>query len=791
VSAEAAAPPAEQVLPVLPLKNTVLFPFLFAPYSVGRPQSVAAVEAALAEEEKTIVVVAQRPSEVEQPSASDLFSVGTRAVIKKMARSSEETLELLVQGLERVNLTRIELRESYFEAHVQPWPLPNDSSTEVDALYRSVVDLATKAIQIVQPQALENFQQMLAGTPDALRLVFLLGSMLSLDVEKEQSLLECKSRLEALQLLHGYLAHEVQVLELRQKITSQAQSEISKEQRDYLLRQQLRAIQEELGEKSPEQAEVDDLRRRLKEADMPDEVRKEAERSLGRLERLPPQAPDYQVARSHLELILELPWRKSSTDELDLERTRTILDEDHFDLADIKQRILEHLAVLKLNPNAKAPILCFVGPPGVGKTSLGQSIARSMGRKFERMSLGGMHDEAELRGHRRTYIGAMPGRIIQAIRRAGVNNPMLMLDEVDKLGRDFRGDPASALLEILDPAQNHTFRDNYLDLPFDLSHVFFITTANSLDPVPGPLRDRLEILRLSGYTEEEKVEIAKRYLIPRVYQETGIKPEQVMIPDETIRRVIQQYTREAGCRQLERTLARLMRKAAVRFAQGPADPVTITPDKLAENLGPEIFLPETVRRQLPAGVATGLAWTEAGGDVLYIETTLLPHSRRLRLTGQLGKVMRESARTAQSFVWSHATELGIPPNLLRTSGVHIHVPAGAVPKDGPSAGVALVTALTSLYTGMPVRSDSAMTGEISLSGLVLPVGGIKEKTLAARRAGLKRVILPRDNQKDVRDLPEQVRQDLQLIFAERIEEVLAAAIPDLHLATAVGISAER
>ncbi|HLW68487.1 MAG TPA: endopeptidase La [Gemmataceae bacterium] len=782
MSDESAAPPAEQVLPVLPLKNTVLFPFLFAPYSVGRPQSVAAVEAALAEEEKTIVVVAQRPTEAEQPGINDLYSVGTRAVIKKMARASEETLELLVQGIERVNLTRVELRDSYLEAHVQASPLPNDSSTEVDALYRSVIDLATKAIQIVQPQALENFQQMLAGTPDALRLVFLLGSMLSLDVEKEQSLLECKTRLEGLQLLHGYLAHEVQVLELRQKITTQAQTEISKEQRDYLLRQQLRAIQEELGEKSPEQAEVDDLRRQLKEAELPEEVRKEAERSLGRLERLPPQAPDYQVARSHLELILELPWRKSSTDELDLDRTRKILDEDHFDLADIKQRILEHLAVLKLNPKAKAPILCFVGPPGVGKTSLGQSIARSMGRKFERMSLGGMHDEAELRGHRRTYIGAMPGRIIQAIRRAGVNNPMLMLDEVDKLGRDFRGDPASALLEILDPAQNHTFRDNYLDLPFDLSHVFFITTANSLDPVPGPLRDRLEILRLSGYTEEEKLEIAKRYLVPRVYQETGIKPEQVTIPDETIRRVIQQYTREAGCRQLERTLARLMRKAAVRFAQGPAEPVTITPDKLAEDLGPEIFLPETVRRQLPAGVATGLAWTEAGGDVLYIETTLLPHSHRLRLTGHLGAVMRESARTAQSFVWSHAAELGIAPQLLRTSGVHIHVPAGAVPKDGPSAGVALVTALTSLYTGFPVRSDTAMTGEISLSGLVLPVGGIKEKTLAARRAGLKRVILPRDNQKDMRDLPEQVRHDLQLIFAERIEEVLAAAIPDLHLA---------
>jgi ATP-dependent Lon protease len=560
---------------------------------------------------------------------------------------------------------------------------------------------------------------------------------------------------------------------------------MTKQQREYMLRQQMQAIQEELGEMSPEKAEVDDLRRRLAEAELPDEVRKEADRELNRLERLPPAAPDHQVIRTYLDFILELPWRKSSPEVLDqpvetqnmLAHARRVLDEDHYDLQDVKERILENLAVLKLNPKAKAPILCFAGPPGVGKTSLGQSIARALGRTFERLSLGGLHDEAELRGHRRTYIGAMPGRILQALRRAGVNNPLVMLDEVDKLGRDYRGDPANALLEILDPAQNNTFRDNYLDLPFDLSHVFFITTANTLDTIPRPLLDRMEVLRLSGYSEEEKAEIARRFLLPRQLRETGLTAEQLTFQPEAVQRIISRYTREAGVRELERTLGRVARKVARRFAEGRTEPVTVRAEDLADLLGPERVRPERFRKQLPPGVSTGLAWTEAGGEVLYIEASLLRDGRGLRLTGQLGAVMRESARAAQSFVWSHAEPFGIDPELFRHAGVHVHVPAGAVPKDGPSAGVAMVTALTSLYTNTPVRSDMAMTGEITLTGLVLPVGGIKEKVLAARRAGIRHVILPRDNEPDLRELPDNVRGEMEFTLAERIEDVLQAALP--------------
>ena len=765
-------------LPVLPLKNTVLFPYLFAPLSVGRPGSVAAVEAALAQEDKTLVAVTQTDGDGDTLGPDDLFKIGTKAVIKKFARN-EDALELMVQGLERVTIVRFETGGDFLKAVVEPLPLPEDTGPEVDALFRSVIETATKAIEIAQPAALPGFQQMVVNTPDPIRLVYLLGSMLSLDVQKEQALLAANSRQEALQLLHGYLTHEVQVLGLRQKIASQAQTEINREQRDYVLRQQLRAIQDELGEKSPEQAEVEVLRQRVQEADLPDEVRKEANRALGRLDRIPAAAPDHQVTRTHLELILELPWRKGTTDDLDLTKARTILDEDHYDLNDVKQRILEHLAVLKLNPAAKAPILCFVGPPGVGKTSLGQSIARALGRNFERMSLGGLHDEAELRGHRRTYIGAMPGRIIQAIRRAGVNNPLLMLDEVDKLGRDFRGDPSSALLEILDPAQNHTFRDNYLDLPFDLSKVFFVATANDLAPLPRPLLDRMEVLRLSGYSEEEKFEIARRYIVPRVFKDTGIKTELLSLPDETLRRIISRYTREAGCRQLERTVGRLFRKLAVRFADGSTEPVTVSPESLSEYLGPEYFLPEKRRQELPPGVVNGLAWTESGGEVLTIEATILRGTRRLRLTGQLGKVMRESAKAAMSYIWSHAAALGIDQELVQHSGVHIHVPAGAVPKDGPSAGVALVSALASVFIGIPARSDTAMTGEITLSGLVLPIGGVKEKVLAARRAGMKRVLLPRDNEKDARDIPENVRAEMEIVFVERIDDVLTAILPGL------------
>jgi ATP-dependent Lon protease len=765
-----------QVLPVLPLKNTVLFPHLFIPLSVGRPHSLAAVEAALATEEKTFVVVAQREDVHEQPDLAELYTIGTRAVVKKMARG-EGVIELIVQGVERVTLLKAEQIEPYLKVRVRPLPLPVDTGAEVEAMARAVGDLAAKVLELAQIQPPVTIQQMLAQTQDPLRFAYLLGSMLSLDVGKEQALLEAPTRAEALRLLHGYLQHEVQVLELRKKISSQVETEMSRQQREYMLRQQMEAIRDELGEKNPEKAELDELRRRLTEANLPDEVRKEAERELGRLERIPPAAPDYQLTRSYLELVLELPWQKATTDVLDLVHTRKVLDEDHFDLAEVKERILEDLAVLKLNPQARAPILCLVGPPGVGKTSLGQSIARALGRKFERMSLGGLHDEAELRGHRRTYIGAMPGRLIQAIRRAGVNNPVLMLDEIDKLGRDFRGDPASALLEVLDPAQNNTFRDNYLDLPFDLSKVLFITTANSLDPIPGPLLDRMEILRLSGYSEEEKMEIARRFLLPRQLSETGLTAEQLRIEPEALRLIIGRYTREAGVRELERALGRVARKVARRFAEGQTEPVSVKPDDLHDLLGRERVRPERSRKQLQPGVSTGLAWTEAGGDVLYIEAVLLPDGKGLHLTGQLGDVMRESARAARSFVWSHAEALGIDPDLFRHAGVHIHVPAGAVPKDGPSAGVALVTALTSLYTRTPVRADVAMTGEITLTGLVLPVGGIKEKVLAARRAGMRHIILPKENEEDLRQLPDNVREELTFTLAERIEEVLQAALP--------------
>jgi ATP-dependent Lon protease len=764
------------VLPVLPLKNTVLFPHLFMPLAVGRPNSMAAIEAVLATEEKSFVVAAQRDADNEQPGLDDLYPVGTRAVIKKMARG-EGVIELIVQGMERVSILKAEQTEPYIRARVQPLPEPTDTGTEVEATYRATIDLAGRVLELAQVQVPVNIQQLVAQTQDPLRFAYMIGSMLSLDVPREQKLLEAPTRAEALRLLHGYLNHEVQVLELRKQISTQAESEMSKQQREYMLRQQMQAIQQELGEKNPEKAEVDELRRRLNEADLPDEVRKEAERELGRLERLPTAAPDYQVARTYLDFILELPWKKTTTDIIDLGHARQVLDEDHYDLRDIKDRILEDLAVLKLNPEAKAPILCLVGPPGVGKTSLGQSIARSLGRKFERMSLGGLHDEAELRGHRRTYIGAMPGRLLQAIRRAGVKNPVLMLDEIDKLGRDYRGDPASAMLEVLDPAQNNQFRDNYLDLPFDLSKVFFITTANNLDTIPRPLLDRMEIIRLSGYSEEEKMQIAERYLLPRRLKESGLTAEQLKIQPEALRRIIGRYTREAGVRELERTLGRVARKVARRFAEGQTEPVNVAAGDLTELLGPERVRPEHFRKELPPGVSTGLAWTESGGDVLYVEATLLRDGRGLRLTGQLGEVMKESARAALSFVWSHAESLGIDPDLFRHSGVHVHVPAGAVPKDGPSAGVALATALASLYTGVPVRNDVAMTGEITLTGLVLPVGGIKEKVLAARRAGIRHVILPRDNEMDLRELPDNVREEMQFTLAERIEDVLSAALP--------------
>ncbi|MCS6817082.1 MAG: endopeptidase La [Blastocatellia bacterium] len=765
-------------LPVLPLRNTVVFPFMPVPLVVGRRRSVAAVESAVATEERWLVAVAQRRQVEDEPAPEDLYTVGTLVVVKKMLRTSEDTIQILVQGMERVRVLEYRQGERYLSAQVEVMELPEEESLEIEALHRNILDLLQRGLNLLPNVPQEIATAITTSTDDPVRLAFTLAALLNLEVEKEQALLEAPTRRELLRLIHRYLAREIDILELRRKVAGEAQAEMDRAQREYFLRQQLKAIQRELGEEEPEMAEVNLLRERLEATDLPDEVRAEAERELRRMERLPATAPDYHVIRTYLEWILELPWRKSTEDNLDLEHARQILEEDHYDLEEVKDRILEFLAVLKLKPGAKSPILCFVGPPGVGKTSLGQSIARALGRRFERMSLGGVRDEAELRGHRRTYVGALPGRIIQALRRAGTNNPVLMLDEVDKLGVDFRGDPAAALLEVLDPQQNHTFRDHYLDLPFDLSRVFFICTANTLATVPPALRDRMEVIPLPGYSEEQKFEIARRFLLPRQIHENGLQPEQLTLTDEALRHIISRYTREAGVRQLERSIGQIARKVARKVAEGKAAAVCVDVAEVKEYLGPEKFFTEQARKTLPPGVAPGLAWTETGGEVIYVEATLLPGGKGLTLTGQLGEIMQESARAAQSYLWAHARQLGIALSLFEKNGVHLHVPAGAVPKDGPSAGVTMVAALASLYLNRPVRADVAMTGEITLSGLVLPIGGVKEKVLAARRAGIRTVILPKPNLQEVDALPPEVRADLTILPVETIDEVLQHVFVD-------------
>ncbi|NGZ96383.1 MAG: endopeptidase La [Nitrospira sp. WS110] len=775
-------------LPILPVKRTVLFPGVMMPLTIGRERSIAAVNAAMKTEEKMIVVVAQRDPQTEEPGLSDLYSIGTKALIKQLGQSTEGTTHALVQGLDRVVVLKEEQSTPYSTVRVRTLERPSDSGPEVQALHRAIQELLADLPRLIQAPGVQEVSAVLSNEDDSLSLAYRIASLVNLNVVEEQRLLECTSTLDLLRSLYAALSKELQILQLRDKIAKDAQTKIGKSQREYILREQLKAIQEELGEGEDDENEVTRLKKQITEADLPEHIRKEVEREVGRLGKVPPTSPDHQVLRTYLELVLELPWQKASEEHLDLSTVRQVLEEDHYGIKEVKERIVEHLAVLKLNPTAKAPILCLVGPPGVGKTSLGQSIARAMGRTFERFSLGGVHDEAELRGHRRTYVGALPGRIIQAIRRAGVNNPVLMLDEVDKMGRDFRGDPAAALLEILDPAQNHTFRDHYLDLPFDLSKVFFITTANTLDTISQPLLDRMEIIRLQGYSEREKAEIARRYLWPRRLKEAGIMDSEAVLTDEVLNLVISRYTREAGVRQLEQMLGRLTRKIALTFADLPEDrarePVTMRADMLTEWLGSERFMPEEARKNLPPGVATGLAWTPTGGDVLYIETTLLPGSHDLTLTGQLGDVMQESARAARSYLWSHAESMGLDISRFKRNGIHIHVPSGAIPKDGPSAGITMATALASVYEGKAVRSDTAMTGEISLSGLVLPVGGIKEKVLAAHRAGMTRIILPKANEKDLKDVPQEVRDELTFVLAERIEDVLLAAFnPDSHYAT--------
>jgi len=769
--------PQEFEIPVLPLQNTTLFPQTVVPLAVGRERSTRAVEASLNTEEKLLGCITTKTENVTGDDAryDDLYRIGTIVNIKRMMRN-EDVMQLIVQGMERFEVVEWLQEEPFLRAKVRILPeLKRLDEEEIEALRRNIQALIQQALALL-PNVPPEVRMAVMSQTNPVQLAYFLASVLDLGVETEQKMLESDTVDGLLSLTHAALARELEIMQIRSKIASEAQMEMDKSQRDYVLRQQLKAIQKELGEDESERAEVMQLRERLEKADLPDYVRKEAERELKRMEALPQTAPDYHVIRTYLEYILELPWRKSSEEKLDLDEAKRILDEDHYGLEDVKERILESLAVVKLRPDSKSPILLFVGPPGVGKTSLGRSIARALGREFERMSLGGMRDEAELRGHRRTYIGAMPGRIIQALRRVGVNNPVLMLDEIDKLGNDFRGDPAAALLEILDPAQNNTFRDNYIDLPFDLSKVFFIATANQLGPIPMPLRDRMEIIYIAGYSDREKLNIARQYLVPRQITENGLTADNLEITNDALQLIISRYTREAGVRQLERAIGNIARKVALKVAQGQTEKVTITASDVKEYLGPPKFFPEQARTELPPGVATGMAWTEMGGEVLFIEATLLPGGSGLTLTGQLGEVMKESAMAARSYLWSHTSELGIDPEIIKSNGVHLHVPAGAIPKDGPSAGVTMAAALASLFTGRRVHSDTAMTGEITLSGLVFPVGGIKEKVLAAHRAGIKRIILPYQNESDIEEIPEDVRKELHFILARTVMDVLNEAL---------------
>ncbi|MGI9107582.1 MAG: endopeptidase La [Pyrinomonadaceae bacterium] len=765
---------------VLPLQNTTLFPGTVVPLVAGRPRSVAAVEDALAQPEKLLACVSVRPDKGMESEASpeDIFNIGTLVMVKRMFRG-EDALQIIVQGTERIKVLEWTQTDPYLRARVEVLPpLRTEDQQEVEALQRNVRVLIERALAIL-PQVPPEVRAAIMSANEPTQIAYFLASVLNLGLEQEQAMLEADTTDELLRLSHARLAREVEIMQLSSKIATEAKTEMDKAQREYILRQQMKAIQKELGDEDGEDADAAMMRERLAEADLPDEVRTEAARELKRMERLPAASPDYHVIRTYLEYVLELPWRASSEDHLDLAEARRVLDEDHYGLEDIKERILEFLAVVKLRPDSKSPILCFVGPPGVGKTSLGRSIARSLGRAFERLSLGGMRDEAELRGHRRTYIGAMPGRIIQSLRRAKVNNPVLMLDEIDKLGADFRGDPASALLEILDPQQNNSFRDHYLDLPFDLSKVFFIATANQLGPIPAPLRDRMEIIQLAGYSDQEKLHIALQYLVPRQVGENGLRAEQFSISNEAIMLIAERYTREAGVRQLERTIGSVARKAALKIAQGEATEVRVEAGDIKELLGAPRFYPEEARKELPAGVSTGMAWTEMGGQILFIEATLLPGGSGLTITGQLGEVMQESARAARSYLWSHAAEFGIAPEMFKSYGVHLHVPAGAIPKDGPSAGVAITAALASLMTGRRVSHNTSMTGEITLSGLVFPVGGIKEKVLAAHRAGIRRIILPSRNEADIEEIPAEVRAELEIVLVSRISEVLDAALEKL------------
>ena len=764
--------PAE--LPVLPLKETVVFPDSMTPLAIGQERSIQLVDDVVGGE-RLLALVTVRNAEVDVPGWSDLYEIGTAAVVHKMIRVPDGTLRILVQGLRRIRLEEPVTEEPYMVARFEPVPDEIEESRETEALLRNAQGLFGRIIGLA-PYLPEELQIAAANVDDASSLCNLAASTLRLKMEEKQQILELADTEQRLREVSKILNRELEVFELGTKIQSQVQSELEKGQREFFLRQQLKAIHEELGEDDPEQADVNELRERLDALDLPEDVRKAADRELARLERLPAAAAEYGVIRSYLDWLATLPWSVTTPDDLDLDRARQILDEDHYDLDKVKERIVEHLAVSKLKRDPAGQIVCFVGPPGVGKTSLGQSIARTLGRRFARLSVGGVRDEAEIRGHRRTYIGAMPGSIIRALRDAESVNPVLLIDEIDKLGSDVRGDPASAMLEVLDPAQNCTFRDHYLDLPFDLSKTLFICTANTVDTIPPALLDRMDVIRLSGYTEEEKLGIAERYLVPRQIVDHGLGAGRIEIAEPVLRLLAREYTREAGVRGLERRIGDLCRKAAVLVARGSEEKIVVTEELVRGWLGPRRFSAETRRRTADPGVATGLAYTPVGGDVLYIEAQAYPGRGKLTVTGQLGEVMQESAQAALSWVRSHTEQLELDERWFSRHDVHVHVPAGAIPKDGPSAGIAMAAAIASLVRRTPVADDVAMTGEITLTGRVLPIGGVRDKVLAAQRAGLGRVILPRENEHDLDELPPEARHALAFVLVDSIGEVLDAAL---------------
>ena len=780
--------PLPPALPVLPLKEMVAYPDTLTPLAVGQERSVKLIDDVLSGE-RTLVLVASRDPEIEEPGPDQLYDVGVAGVVARMLKVPDGTIRILVQATERVRLGEFIAERPYLVARIEQLPDEVEPSPELEALTRNVQRTFSEIIEQI-PYLPEELQLAVTNIDDPSALSHLIAGALRITVEEKQELLEETDVTRRLRRLSEILARELEVIQLGSRIQSEVQSEMEKGQREYYLREQLKAIQRELGEEDETQAEVNELRERIAEANLPEHAQKAADRELSRLERLPPAAAEYGVIRTYLEWLVELPWSMTTTDDLDIGHAREVLDADHYDLEKVKERILEYLAVRSLNPESHGPILCFVGPPGVGKTSLGKSIARALGREFERISVGGVRDEAEIRGHRRTYIGAMPGTIIRALRDAGSRNPVFMIDEIDKMGADFRGDPSSAMLEVLDPAQNDSFRDHYLDLTFDLSEVIFIATANTLETIPPPLLDRMEVIQLAGYTSDEKLHIAKRYLVPRQLAENGLKRSQVGFGDAALRAIADEYTREAGVRNLEREIGSVCRKIAREVAEGSKAARSATPRKakgkqtvsakrVRELLGRRRFFAETRRRTKDPGVATGLAWTPVGGEVLFIEATAMPGSGKLTITGQLGDVMKESAQAALSWVRGHERRLNpkLPDDWFAEHDIHVHVPAGAVPKDGPSAGVAMATALSSLVAGRPVSSDVAMTGEVTLTGQVLPVGGLKEKSLAAQRAGIKRIIVPDRNEGEILEIPEHERKGLEFIYVDRIEKALEAAIP--------------